>query len=82
MTAVVRNWRVSWLVGASGMLASVGWFTAVTIENAAHVRALGQVELLFALIVSGLFFKEKTTRMELVGIAVIILGIVILLLYK
>ena len=28
------------LVGLTGMLGSVGWFTAMTIQNAAYVRAL------------------------------------------
>ena len=31
-------------IGACGMLASVGWFTAMTLQNASYVRAVGQVE--------------------------------------
>ncbi len=82
MTAVVRAWRPAGLTGIVAMLASVGWMTAVAMENAAHVRALGQIELLFTFAASTLFFREKSTRLELVGVALIALGIVVLLLYR
>ena len=79
ITAVLRSWRVSSLVGLVGMLASAGWFTAVTIQNAAYVRALGQVELIFTFAASYLVFGERSTRLELLGIALVTIGIVVLL---
>jgi drug/metabolite transporter (DMT)-like permease len=82
MSALVANWRVAAVVGLAGMIASVGWFTAMTLQNAGYVRALGQIELVFSFMASVLIFKEKTTRMEFVGIAVIVLGILILLLFR
>lgn len=53
------------------MLGSVGWFTAMTLEQASYVRAFGQIEFVFALLVSTRFFRERYTRKELVGIALI-----------
>src|SRR3546814_15468566 len=67
LTSVLRSWRVSVWVGVSGMAASAGWFTAMTIENAAHVRAVGQIELVFTFAASVLFFRERTNPTELVG---------------
>ena len=78
ITAVVRNWRPALAVGIAGVLASIGWFTAFTLENAAYVRALGQIELVFTFIASVFFFKEKTNRMELLGVALIVTAILIL----
>ena len=52
----------------------------MTLENAAYVRALGQVELVFTFIASHFFFRERSTGLELAGIALIVAGIVILLL--
>ena len=78
--AVLRSWRVSGWVGFSGMLASAGWFTAMTIQNAAYVRALGQIELVFTFIASTLFFGERTTPVELLGILLVISGILVLVL--
>jgi drug/metabolite transporter (DMT)-like permease len=64
------------------MVASAAWFTAFTIQNAAYVRALGQIELVFTFIVSVFFLKEKSNRMEVFGICAIIAGILILLLAR
>ena len=76
----IVQWRVASLVGVSGMLGSAGWFTAMTLENAAYVRAVGQVELVFTFIASCFFFRERSTALELAGIVLIVGGIVILLL--
>jgi drug/metabolite transporter (DMT)-like permease len=67
-------------VGLCGALASIGWFTAMTIQQAALVRALGQLELVFTITTSTLIFKEKISKIELLGISLVILGIIILLL--
>ncbi len=77
---VFRHWRPALLVGVSGGLASIGWFSAFTLQNATYVRALGQVELLFTFIATLLFFREKVTRLEVFGIALITGAIIIILL--
>lgn len=82
LTAVFVNWRWAAPVGVAGMLASVGWFSAFAMENAAYVRALGQIELVFTFVASILFFKEKTKPIELAGIAMIVAGILLLLLAR
>ena len=82
LTAVLKSWRVSSWVGITGMLGSVGWITAMTIEKAAYVRALGQIELVFTFAASYLFFRERGTVMEVVGIGIVTLGILLLLLFR
>ncbi len=77
---VLKAWKVAGWVGVTGMIGSVGWFTAMTIQNAAYVRALGQIELVFTFIAAHLFFREKTTAMEFSGIVLVVAGILILLL--
>jgi drug/metabolite transporter (DMT)-like permease len=78
---VLASWRIAMWVGASGAVASIGWFTAMTIQNAALVRALGQVELVFTIIASVVVFREKIARMEMIGIVLVVGGILILLLF-
>ena len=80
LTRVIGRWRVASLVGVSGMLGSAAWFTAMTLENAAYVRAVGQIELVFTFIASYFFFRERSAALELVGIVLVVVGIVILLL--
>jgi drug/metabolite transporter (DMT)-like permease len=82
LTKVVRNWKPALSVGVSGVLASICWFTAFTMQNAAYVRALGQIELVFTFIASIFFFKEKTSAMEFVGIMLIVAAILILILAR
>ncbi|MCY3840322.1 MAG: hypothetical protein OXH09_17020 [Gammaproteobacteria bacterium] len=43
---ITTMWRTSVWVGLTGMTASAGCFTAMTLQSAPLVRALGQVELL------------------------------------
>ncbi len=80
LKAMIVHWRPSLSVGVAGALTSVFWFSALTLQNAAYVRALGQIELVFTFIVSILFFKEKTTRLEFLGVFFIVGGIVVLVL--
>ena len=61
------------------MLGSVGWFTAMALQNAAYVRAVGQVELIFTFLTSVIVFKEKVTVNEIFGTVLIVGGILVLL---
>lgn len=75
---VARHWRITFLVGLTGMVGSLGWFTAFTLQNAAYVKALGQIELVFTFLASYFFFKERSTRRELLGIGFVIASILLL----
>jgi len=79
---VLASWRISCWVGLTGMIGSASWFTAMALQNVAYVRALGQIELLFTLAASYLFFGERGSRTELAGIALVTAGILILLLAR
>ena len=81
LRASLAAWRIAVWVGLSGAAASAGWFSAMTLQHAALVRALGQVELVFTIASSVLFFRERLLRLELAGIALVVAGIVILLLW-
>lgn len=76
---VITNWRWAGAVSVVGVLGSVCWFTAFTIENAAHVRAVGQIELVFTFIASVVFFKETVSKLEILGI-ILVVGAILLVL--
>ncbi len=76
---VFVHWKPSLMVGIAGVLASICWFTAFALQNAAYVRALGQIELVFTFMASIIIFKEKTNRLEYIGIALIVVAILILI---
>ncbi len=70
--------RASW-VGLTSVCGSFCWFAAFALQTAAYVKALGQVELLFGLLASVFFFREKITVSEGLGMT-ILLGSILLLL--
>ncbi|MGR3618932.1 MAG: EamA family transporter, partial [Roseovarius sp.] len=76
---VVASWRVSALVGLTSMAGSLGWFIAFTLQTAALVKAVGQVELVFTFLFSIFWLKERSSGKEIAGIALILvsLGIII-----
>lgn len=76
---IARVWKPSLAVGLVGATASFGWFTAMTLQQAAVVKALAQVEMLFAFASTVLFFKEKINRLELSGCLLIVVGVLSLL---
>jgi drug/metabolite transporter (DMT)-like permease len=75
ITAVWRSRRIGIWVGLTSMAGSFGWFLAFTLQTAAYVKAVGQIELIFSLMASVLFFKERVTIRELVGIGFLALSI-------
>jgi drug/metabolite transporter (DMT)-like permease len=74
---VLRAWRASLFAGFMGAAASAGWFTAMALEPVAHVRTLSLLELLFSYAISRRVFREQFNRRELVGIALLTLGLII-----
>ena len=78
---IMQNWRPALMVGTASALGSIGWFTAMTIQRVSYVKALAQVEFLFALAMSILVFREHPNRRELAGMFLTALGIVILVVF-
>lgn len=78
LAAVLGAWRVSMLAGLMGAAASAGWFTAFAMRNAADVRALGLIEVLFSYAIARRMFGERTSVLEGLGMALLIAGLVVL----
>ena len=72
----------SCLAGFTGFLATLSWFFAFTFIQASFVRALGQVEIFFSFVSSKYFFKEKITKIEIIGIIIFVFGVTMMLLTK
>ncbi|KIN60370.1 Permease, DMT superfamily [Sulfitobacter noctilucae] len=72
--------RVALWIGLTSMGGSLCWFIAFALQNAAYVKALGQVELILSLLASTLFFRERITGRELVGMGVLLGSILMLVL--
>ncbi len=80
MRAVWAARRVAVWIGLTSMGGSLCWFIAFTLQNAAYVKALGQVELILSVAASTLFFHERITAREWAGISVLVGSILMLVL--
>lgn len=76
---IFRHWRPSLFVGLTSIIGSAGWFTAFTLEKAAYVKTLGQIEFITTLLIAVLYFKEKPTGSEVMGMLLIVFGVIVLL---
>jgi drug/metabolite transporter (DMT)-like permease len=79
LTEIMRSWRPSLFAGFMGALASQFWFLAFALATAASVRTLALVEVLFAQAISYFAFKQQTTPREMAGIALIVIGCMLLI---
>jgi drug/metabolite transporter (DMT)-like permease len=73
------NWRSAVWVGIFSVLGSAGWALAMTLENAALVRAVGQIELVFTFIASHVVLKERPSAGEWIGSVLVVGGVVLIL---
>jgi len=75
---VAAAWKLSLIVGLAGASASFGWFMAMTLQQAAVVKSLAQIEMLFTFASSVFLFGERINRLEIAGCLLIVGGIVAL----
>ena len=78
---LIYIWKKGLPVGFFGCSATFFWFYAFSLTDATYVRAVGQLEIVFSLAISYLFYKEKITIIELLGIIFICVSILALLHY-
>jgi drug/metabolite transporter (DMT)-like permease len=78
LRAIAKAWRPSLFAGFMGAFASQFWFLGFAITSAANVRTLALVEVLFAQGVTHFVFKQPTSRRELAGIVLVVIGVALL----
>jgi drug/metabolite transporter (DMT)-like permease len=81
LTLMFKHWRLCLFVGITSVVGSIGWFTASSLQNAAYVKALGQIEIFITLLLTYRIFKERISRMEYLGMFLILASVIILLLW-
>src|SRR3954454_16236840 len=78
LQAILGLWKPSLLAGFTGAFASQFWFLAFALTAAANVRTLALIEVLFAQGVAYYSFKQPIAPREIIGIALIVLGVAVL----
>lgn len=70
---------VSFAAGTIAAVTTFMWLLAFSLKGVAPVRMVGQVEIVFSLMFSAWFFKERPSRAEIIGAGAVILSVLILL---
>lgn len=81
LTLMLKHWRVCAFVGITSVIGSIGWYTATSYQHTAYVKALGQIEFFITLFITYRIFKESISKMEYLGMFLILLSVFILLLW-
>lgn len=66
-------------VSVCSFIASLGWFTAMSMQSVAIVKTLGQIEILFSLLISTYFFKEKLAKAEHWGLLLVVIAAILVI---
>lgn len=77
---IAGKFKASLFIGFTSVAGSIGWFTAMSLQNAALVKTLGQTEFVVTLIISYFYFGERISTRELIGILLVALSVMLLLL--
>ncbi len=80
LRAVWQARRMAVWMGVTSMGGSLCWFTAFTLQSAALVFAVGQVEVIFSVLASVLVFRERITGREVWGMGLLTVSILVLVL--
>ena len=79
LLATLRLWRRAWLVGVLSACGSACWFTGFALAPVALVRTVGQVEMVFTLVFSRFYLRERPSRSDVLGLLLIVAGVTIIL---
>ena len=71
IVATLAAWRQTSIVSVFSLIGSWSWFAAFSLMNAAYVFAVGQIELVFSILIGALWFREELKPRELLGISVL-----------
>ena len=73
------RWKSCMFIGFTSLAGSVGWFTAMSLQDAALVKTLGQTEFVVTLLITYFYFGERITLKECLGIVLVAISVILLI---
>ena len=71
--------RLTLLTSVSSCLGSIGWFSAMSLQNVPYVKTLGQIEIFFTLLISTYWLKQKVQIKDAFGLLLIAVAAVLVI---
>lgn len=79
LLAMWQRLGLTFKVSVCSFMASLGWFTAMSMMSVPVVKTLGQIEILFSLLISAYFFKENLAKAEHWGLALVVIAAILVI---
>ena len=71
--------KLTLLTSTTSCLGSIGWFTAMSLQTVPYVKTLGQIEVLFTLLFSTFYLKQKVKRKEALSLVLIAIAAIMVM---
>ena len=81
-TSLLELWRRPKLVILTSLfscLGSIGWFSAMSLQAVPYVKTLGQIEILFTLLVARFYLKDKLKNNDIWGLVLVAIAAVMVM---
>ena len=79
LKALWQRPRLTLLISISSCLGSIGWFSAMSLQNVPYVKTLGQIEIFFTLLISTYWLKQKVQIKDALGLLLIAIAAVLVI---
>ena len=67
------------MISLTSCLGSIGWFSAMSLQYVPYVKTLGQIEVLFTILLATFWLKQKPKQNEIIGLLLIALAAVLVM---
>lgn len=70
-TSLKNNAKMTFATSTTSCLGSICWFSAMALQHVAYVKTLGQIEVLFTILIATFWLKNKVKPYEIIGLLLI-----------
>ncbi len=79
LIAMWQRLGLTFKVSVCSFMASLGWFSAMSMMSVPVVKTLGQIEILFSMLISAYFFKDKLAKAEHWGLVLVVIAAILVI---
>ncbi len=79
LKALFQRFKLTLLISVSSCLGSIGWFSAMSIQEVPYVKTLGQIEIFFTLVIAMCWLKQPVKHKDILALVLIAIASVIVI---
>lgn len=78
-TQLKQHPKITLAISFTSCIGSIGWFSAAALQYVAYVKTVGQIEILFTIILSICWLKQPVKKNEIIGLVLISIAALLVL---